>query len=59
MFHILFALGSRDTRAPVRLPVFCRFIYTIVFAFRVPTSSGDIFAVQSEHLSRVFCHCLV
>lgn len=44
VFHIVFALGSLDARVPVRLPLFCLFIY-VFFAFRVSTSSGDIFAL--------------
>ena len=40
------------------LSIYCLFIY-VFFAFRVSTSSGDIFALQSEHLLRVFCHYLV
>ena len=58
VFHIVFALGSLDARVPVRLPVFVS-SSMFFFAFRVSTSSGDIFALQSEHLLRVFCHYLV
>ena len=47
VFHIVFTLGSLDTRAPVCLPIFRLFIYAPFFAFRVSTSSGDIIALRS------------